>query len=179
MGNFGTAVGASMASNPVGWIMGGIAVANYISARKKQRAMQDRLKPIAASQMKSIVDERGEIVSEYQGMANRAKDAGNLAMESLYTNRNAKMRQSSNSVGKSNMSFSSSNVMADNLLNSYNMAAEQQGLKTGGNITNIQNQLASEIRGSDASGYDLQSLYAKQGVKVDFNPSDVESLKYV
>jgi hypothetical protein len=77
------------------------------------------------------------------------------------------------------MSFSSSNVMADNLLNSYNMAAEQQGLKTGGNITNIQNQLASEIRGSDASGYDLQSLYAKQGVKVDFNPSDVESLKYV
>ena len=161
MGNFGTAVGASMASNPVGWIMGGIAVANYISARKKQRAMQDRLKPIAASQMKSIVDERGEIVSEYQGMANRAKDAGNLAMESLYTNRNAKMRQSSNSIGKSNM------------------AAEQQGLKTGGNITNIQNQLASEIRGSDASGYDLQSLYAKQGVKVDFNPSDVESLKYV
>ena len=46
------------------WVMGGLALVNYFSARSAQRRMKRRLTPIAEAQMTQIQEERGDIQQE-------------------------------------------------------------------------------------------------------------------
>ena len=87
------------------WIAGGLAVVNYFSARKAQREMRNRLRPIAQDQMQQVVDERGEIVSEYGQKAKMARQTGDLAMARLYDAREAKYQQSQAAVGQTSLRF--------------------------------------------------------------------------
>tara|TARA_R100001594_G_C4049885_1_gene264868 strand:+ start:1745 stop:2296 length:552 start_codon:yes stop_codon:yes gene_type:complete len=161
------------------WIAGGLAVVNYFSARKAQREMRNRLRPIAQDQMQQVVDERGEIVSEYGQKAKMARQTGDLAMARLYDAREAKYQQSQAAVGQTSLRFGSGNIQASNLLDAYNMQGAMQQAQTTSTVTGLQNQLASELRGLDASALELKSMYAKQGVGLDYSATNIDALKYV
>ena len=161
------------------WVMGGLALVNYFSARSAQRKMKRRLTPIAEAQMTQIQEERGDIQQEYSTKAKDARGMGDLAMSQLYSSREAKLRTASQNVGATNLKFGSGNLAQESLLGIYNQQAGQQNLKTTSLVSGIQNQLAGELRGLDSAQLELKAMYAKQGIKLNESLTDVGSLKYV
>lgn len=179
MGKIGAAIGTSMAGNPIGWVMGGLAVVNYFSARRQKRKMQEKMTPIAAEQLKQITGEKPSIISEYKQSADTARTVGDAAMQQMFLSREAKMKTAVSASGTTGLVHGSGNLAAENLLDAFNLSMQTQSQQTGQQVTGIQNRLAGELRALQSSALDLKSMYAQQGVKVDYTPSSVDPLKYV
>tara|TARA_R100000781_G_scaffold111565_1_gene78062 strand:- start:254 stop:793 length:540 start_codon:yes stop_codon:yes gene_type:complete len=179
MSKFWGKLGESMMSNPVGWGLAGLSVINYISGRRKQQRMRERLAPIAAEQMKQIREERTDITQEYKGMADTAVAQGDIAMASLALNRQSRFDKAQANIGGTNLAFGSGNLAGDNLLSAFNQQMSQRSMQTTAQVVGIQNRLAGELRSLDASALNLKSQYAQQGVGVNYNMTNIDQYKYV
>tara|TARA_B100000214_G_C23948316_1_gene619097 strand:+ start:782 stop:1384 length:603 start_codon:yes stop_codon:yes gene_type:complete len=178
-GIFGSMGTALAAAGPVGWVMAGLGVINYFSARKKQQRMRERLAPIAQSQMSQIKSERGDIVKEYKGMAESAVKTGDIAMSQMASARATRLGQAKQQIGQANLKYATGNLQAENLLTAYNQQMQLRAEQTGQQVVGIQNRLAGELRGLDASALQLKSMYAQQGIGLNYNMTNVDQLKYV
>jgi len=179
-GGFLSSLGTAAAGvSPIGWVMAGLGVVNYFSARKRQKEMQDRLRPIAQEQMGAIKAERKDITSEYSQLADSARKMGDTALNQMYMSRGQAMRKSQVQMGQAALSYGSGNLQADNLLTAYNQQMGTRAEQTTQQVVGVQNRLASELRGLDASALQLKSMYAQQGIGLGYNMTNIDQYKYV
>ena len=178
-GFFGGIGNALAAAGPVGWVMAGLSVVNYFSARRAKKRMQERLTPIAQAQMGQIKAERGDIVQEYQGMAESAKKMGDISMSQMASSRAARLSQAQVQIGQAGLSYGAGNIQAENLLTAYNQQFQARAEQTGQQVVGLQNSLAGELRSLDASALQLKGMYAQQGIGLNYNMTNVDRLKYV
>lgn len=172
-------IGTAMMSNPVGWGLAGLSVINYISGRRKQQRMREKLAPIGVEQMNQIKGERTAITQEYKGIADSAKSQGDIAMASLALNRQSRLDKAQANIGSTNLAFGSGNLAGDNLLSAFNQQMSQRSMQTTAQVVGIQNRLAGELRSLDASAMNLKSQYAQQGVGLNYNMTNIDQYKYV